>query len=90
MNFHFYYIPSYEILKNIDIIIGIFGKVIFSLVKKAYILYFHSFIFSLSENITFWITSDFSIYLLHSTSEIQTPIAFLFVNENIKCRYSFF
>ena len=47
------------------------------------------FIFSLSENITFWITSDFSIYLLHSTSEIQTPINFLFVNENIKCRYSF-
>ena len=28
---------------------------------------------SLSENITFWITSDCSIYFLYSTSELQTP-----------------
>ena len=35
-----YYIPSYEIQGNINTIICIFEKVIFSLVKKAYILYF--------------------------------------------------
>ena len=29
----------------------------------------------------FWITSDFSIDLLHCTSELQTPITCLFVNE---------
>ena len=33
----------------------------------------------------FWIISDFSIHLMHFTSELQTPITFLFVNENIKC-----
>ena len=32
----------------------------------------------------FWIISDFSIYLMHTTSELQTSITFLFVNENIK------
>ena len=37
----------------------------------------------------FWIPSDFSIDLLQCTSELQTPITFLFVNENIKCGYSF-
>ena len=37
----------------------------------------------------FWITSDFSIDLLQCTSELQTPITFLFVNENIKCGYAF-
>ena len=36
-----------------------------------------------------WITSDFSIRLMLFTSELQTPIFFLFVNENIKCGYSF-
>ena len=40
-------------------------------------LYFHCSVF--------WITSDFSIHLMHFTSELQTPIAFLFANENIKC-----
>ena len=35
--------------------------------------------------VAFWITSDFSIHLMLFTSELQTPIAFLFVNENIKC-----
>ena len=39
--YDFYYIPSYEIQENINTIICIFEKVIFSLVKKAYILYFH-------------------------------------------------
>ena len=33
----------------------------------------------------FWIASDFSIDLLQCTSELQTPITFLFVNENMKC-----
>ena len=37
----------------------------------------------------FWITSDFSIHLMHFTPELQTPITFLFVNENIKCGYAF-
>ena len=37
----------------------------------------------------FWITSDVSIYLTCLTSEIQTPITPLFMDENIKCGYSF-
>ena len=37
----------------------------------------------------FWITSDFSIDLLQCTSELQTRITFLFVNENIKFGYAF-
>ena len=41
------------------------------------------------ENITFYITSAFSIYLLLITSECQAPIIFLFADENIKCGYSF-
>ena len=36
----------------------------------------------------FLITSDFSIHLMHFTSELQTPITFLFVNEHIKCGYA--
>ena len=48
------------------------------------ILYFHR-----SENITFWITSDFSIYLLHWYGELPTHITFLFVNENITFGYAF-
>ena len=35
-----------------------------------------------------WITSDFFIDLLQCTSVLQTPITFLFVNENIKCGYA--
>ena len=31
----------------------------------------------------------FSIHLMHFTSELQTPITFLFVNKNIKCGYAF-
>ena len=49
-------------------------------------LYFN---FLLSENITFRITSDFSIYLLHFTSEFQTAVTFLFLYKNIKCGYAF-
>ena len=45
-------------------------------------LYFHCSIF--------WITSDFSIHLMHFTSELPTPITFLFVHENIKCGDAFF
>ena len=37
----------------------------------------------------YWITSDISIDLLQCSSELQTPITFLFVNENIKCGYAF-
>ena len=37
----------------------------------------------------FCITSDFSFDLLQCTSELQTPITFLFVNKNIKCGYAF-
>ena len=44
-------------------------------------LYFHS-----SD---FLITSDFSLHLTHFTSELQTPITFLFVNEIIMCGYAF-
>ena len=46
----------------------------------------------ISQNIhcsVFWITSDFSIHLMHFTSEIQTLITFLFVDETIKCGYAF-
>ena len=32
----------------------------------------------------FWITSVFSIHIMHFTSELQMPMTFLFVNENIK------
>ena len=44
-------------------------------------IYFHCSIF--------FITSDFSIHLMHFTSELQTPITFLFVNEHTKCGYAF-
>ena len=64
-----------------------------------YIVYFYiftsenikSYIFTPQEctYIFFWITSDFSTDLLQCTSELQTPMTFLFVNENIKCGYSF-
>ena len=37
----------------------------------------------------FRITSDFSIHLMHFSSELQMPITFLFVNENIKSGYAF-
>ena len=45
-------------------------------------LYFHCNVF--------FITSDFSIHLMHFTSELQAPITFLFLNENIKYVYAFF
>ena len=53
-----------------------------------------NFIFSLVHSIgvkgnLFWITSDFSIDSLQRTSELQTPITFLFVGKNIKCGYAF-
>ena len=56
---------------------------IFSLVKLQ------NFIFSIHRIERFRLTSDFSIDLLQCTSELQTPITFLFVNENIKCEYAF-
>ena len=36
----------------------------------------------------FWITSDIYIHIMYFTLEPQTPITFLFVNEN-KCGYAF-
>ena len=45
-------------------------------------LYFHYGVF--------WIISDFMIHLMHFTSELQTPITFLFMNENVKCGHAFF
>ena len=50
-------------------------------VNLFFSLYFHCSVF--------WIASDFSIHLIHFTSELQMPITFLFVNENIKCGYAF-
>ena len=44
-------------------------------------LYFHCSVFL--------ITSDFSIHLSYFTLKLQTPITFLFVNENIECGYAF-
>ena len=48
-------------------------------------LYFHCY----SSVCFFWITSDFSIHLMHFISELQTPITLLLVNEHIKCGYAF-
>ena len=36
----------------------------------------------------FFITSDFSIHLMHFTLELQTPITFIFVNENNNCGFA--
>ena len=46
-------------------------------------------IFSMSENIIFWITSDFFIFLLHYTSELTMSITSFFMNKIINCGYSF-
>ena len=78
----FYYIQSNEIQENID---EIYCIIVFSLVKYK-ILYFHSTGVYIQ---LFWITSDFSINLLQCTSELQTPITFLFVDENIECGNAF-
>ena len=43
----------------------------------------------LNVSFFFLITSDVSISLMHFTSELQMPITFLFVNENIKYGYAF-
>ena len=78
-----YYIQSSEIQENIVDISCIFYIFTSENIK--------SYIFTPPECTYnfFWITSDFSIDLLLCTSELQTPITFLFVNENIKCGYSF-
>ena len=58
---------------------------IFSIVKiQNFISTFHR-----SENITFSGLPLFSFDLLQCTSELQTPINFLFVSKNIKCGYAF-
>ena len=79
----FYYIQSSEIQENIVDINCIFYIFTSENIK--------SYIFTPQEctYIFFWITSDLSIDLLQCTSELQTPITFLFVNENIKRGYSF-
>ena len=81
--FNIYYIQSSEIQENIVDIYCIFYIFTSENIK--------SYIFTPQEctYIFFWITPDFSIDLLQCTSELQTPITFLFVNENIKCGYSF-
>ena len=76
----FYYIQSSEIQENIDEILYISDIFTCEDIK--------SYIFT-CEDITFWITSDFSFDLLQYTSELQTFITSLYVNENIKCGYSF-
>ena len=77
------YIQSSEIQENIVDIYCIFYIFTSENIK--------SYIFTPQECTYnfFLITSDFSIDLLQCTSELQTPITFLFVNENIKCGYSF-
>ena len=78
-----YYTQSHEIQENIVEIYCIFSLVTSENIKL--------YIFTPSEctyNVL-WITSDFSIDLLQCTSELQTPITFLFVNENIKCGHAF-
>ena len=75
---YIYYIQSDEIQENIDDIYCIF------------------YIFT-SENIKIYIITPpectYNFFglpkLLQCTSELQTPITFLFVNENIKCGYAF-
>ena len=37
----------------------------------------------------FWITFEFSVYVLHFNSELKTPITFLFVNVIFLCEYVF-
>ena len=70
-----------HIKKIIKIISITSGNDMISITSDDISLYFHcSFL---------WITSDFSIRLMLFSSELQTPITFVFVNENIKCGYSF-
>ena len=52
------------------------------------IMMISAYIFTFNSS-GFWITSAFSIHLMLFTSELQTPITFLFVNENIKCDDAF-
>ena len=67
------------------------------LIYILYILYFHygsehinSYIFTPQEcTYKFLDYLCFSNDLLQCTSELQTPMTFLFVNEDIKCGYSF-
>ena len=80
----FYFIPTSEInayQKQIKMISITSEMIFYQLLVIDICLYFNcSFL---------GITSDFSIHLMVFNSELQTPITFLFVNENIKCRYSF-
>ena len=76
----FYFILSSEInayQKQIKVISIISEMIWYQSLVIDISLYFHCSVF--------WITSDFSIHSLQLTSKVQTPIAFLFVNKNIKC-----
>ena len=72
-----YYIQINEIQENIDEITCIFQKVLFSLVKNI------KSVISFVKNITFWMTSSFSMSFLTSNACNS------FVNKNIKCGYAF-
>ena len=80
---YIYYIQSSEIQENIVDIYCIFYIFTSENIK------FYIFTPPECTYKFFWITSDFSIDLLQCTSELQTPITFLLVNENIKYGYSF-
>ena len=54
-------------------VISIISEIIYQSLGIDISLYFHCSIF--------WITSDFSIYLMQLISKVQTPITFLFVNK---------
>ena len=58
-------------------VLSITSEIIYQSLVIDNSLYFHCSVF--------WITTDFSIHLMQLTSKVQTPITFLFVNENIKC-----
>ena len=79
----FYYIQSSEIQEYIHEIYCVFYIFTSENIK------FYIFTPPECKYNLFWITSAFSINLLQCTSELQTPITFLFVNENIKCGYAF-
>ena len=69
-----YYIQSSEIQEYIDEIYCVFYIFTCENIK------FYIFTPPECKYIFFWITSDFSIDLLQCTSELQTPITFLFVS----------
>ena len=91
-------IPIFDQLNYILIVLRVYFQLIYIFIIYKVMKYrkiLMKYIFTPPECTYnfFWITSDFSINfsidLLQCTSELQTPITFLFVNENIKCGYAF-